>query len=293
MSKTSWRMILLVVFLAMSVCPAPGQILTVDPEADPLPVHKVRHLGTTLSGTSGLITIPTPDFQDERKVSATYKGGLTKRDVTFNNTRYRTTKAEHFTGAAWNVKENLELSVLNLRYDRSSSPNLPGLNYYEDATTFGLKYSAHNNEQDLCMGVSFAPMDALEMNRADLFQIEHLRNVYLTVSEEIASSCYGYLSLKDCFTDKQKVDLGRGQIVEMSPKQFLVSGVGLEYCWNESVSLFCEGKFSNYRDLFNEDATRFSLNAGLRFGFKNAQAEILGMSLDSDPFTYFGGSIGF
>jgi hypothetical protein len=282
------------IFLVLSlIVPGEAQILTVDPEAEQLPVYKPMHLGTTLSGTTGLISIPTPDIQEDRTTILTYKGGITKRDLTFNRTRYRLSKNEHFTGLAYQAKPNLELTVLNLRYERSADPYLAGLSYYEDSTTFGMKYSTHNAEQDMCMGFSFAPMDAYELNRADLSQIENLRHAYLTVSEKLAKALYGYLNLKYCFTDKQKIDLGLGQIMTLEPKQFLISGIGLEYAWKDSVSLFCEGKFANYRDLYMEDSTRASFNAGVRFGSRNAQIEVLGLSLEKDPYTHIGANVGF
>ncbi len=294
MIRTRFKVFILVLLSIILVASRSfGQILTVDPEVEQLPVYKPMHLGTTLSGTTGLISIPTPEIQEDRTAIVTYKGGITKRDLTLNRTRYRLSKNEHFTGLVYQAKPNLELSVLNLRYERSADPLLAGLTYNEDSTTFGMKYSTHNAEQDLCMGFSFAPMDAYELNRADLSQIENLRHVYLTISEKLAKAFYGYLNLKYCFTDKQKIDLGLGQTLTLEPKQFLVSGVGLEYAWNDSVSLFCEGKFANYRDLYKDDSTRASFNAGVRFGTRNAQLEVLGLSLEKDPYLYLGASVGF
>jgi len=292
MKNRDFGFLVLVFFLGLSV-QGWSQVLAIDPDDMKAPTVKATHLGTTLSGSSGLLTIPTPDFQEDRQVSLTYTGGISKGDLTLGTGSYRISKDEHFTGLAWNVKPNLELTAMNLRYERSSDPALAGLNYREDATTFGMKYSTQNGDQDFCMGFSYAPMSAAQLNNADLMQVETLRNAYMTVTEEIASGFYGHLNLKESFTDKQKIDLGNGQTFKMNPKQFLVSGIGLEYVLKDAASIFCEGKFYNYRDLFREGSDQFSFNAGLRFGLRNIQLEVLGFSLNQNPVTYLGGSVGF
>ncbi len=286
---------LVLFFLSLCLFPAlvSAQILEVENEKLKEKAYRIPHVGLTLSGTSGLITIPTADFQEDRTAILSYKYGLTKQEAMFNNTKYDIEKNEHFGAVAINIERNLEFSVNYLKYKRSSEPALAGLNYWEDATAFGLKYSTHNGPQDFCFGVNYAPMTAEEMNKADLWQLEHLRSVYMTVTEDVNDSIRGYIHLKTTSTDDQKLDLGNGQQIKIDRKDFLTSGLGLEYTTSPNFALILEGQFFNYRDIFKDDSTRFSLNGGMRFGSQNLSIEVAGLSLNKDPRGTVGAAIGF
>lgn len=270
-----------------------GQILVMDPDDFGTPEYREAHTGVTLAGTSGLITVPTADFTERGAVRVSYKGGITKRDLNFNGVAYKTSKNEHYTAATYNIDDNLELSINHLEYERSSKPTLAGLTYHEDSTAFGMKYSAHNGRQDFCFGVAFAPMDAEELNKADLWQLEHLRTVYLTVTEGITDSLQEYMHAKTCSTDEQNIALGGGQVLKINRKDFLASAIGLELSHARMGSFFCEGQFFNYRDLFAKDSVRFSFNAGLRFGKGRYFGEVFGLSLNQDPRMMLGVNAGF
>lgn len=249
--------------------------------------------GMCLAGTSGLISVPTPDLQAEGNVCLSYKTGLTNRDILAEKTLYSLEKNERWISAAYSIKSNLEVSLNHLQYERSSSPYVGVLNYTEDSTGFGMKYSTHFESQEFCFGGVFAPMSATEINNADLVQIENLRSVYLTMGENLSEKLRGYLNLKHCFTDDQKIVFPSGRTLKFDKKEFLVSAIALDYTPAKNVSIMLESQFMNYSDFYNQDGDRVSINAGVRGGSDAVQAEIFMTSLNVEPDFRFGLNFGF
>ena len=275
-----------------------GQVLEVVPdEVEAAPkIERVAHIGSCYTGSSGLVTIPTPDFQDT-KVAFTYKAGTWEQNINLANNKVELDKDEYLASLRLNLSPHVEFSVSQLKYERKTDPISPAtqnLNYKEDATSFGMKYSAHHGAKDICIGFTFAPMTAQELNLADIEQIENLRNAYLTVSESINEKTSGYLHLASVFTKKQEIDFGNGIIQKINRKDILIGGLGLEYSFADYVSFFGEYKVGNYRDIFTKDSVRHRFHAGVRVGSKNIQAELTGMNLSEDnPTMVFGGTLAF
>jgi hypothetical protein len=277
----------------MVPCIVQGQVLEVVPDEMGEVIERPAHIGTCYSGSSGLVTIPTPDFQ-ESTAGFSYKTGTWKNDLNIGGKLVKVEKDEQTAGIRFNLSPHVELSANHLRYERRSDPLTKGLSYKEDTTAFGMKYSAHHGSKDICLGFTFAPMSAEELNLADIEQIENLRNVYLTISEEVAQNFTGFLNLTSAFTKKQKMDFGSGIIQEINRKDILIGSFGLEYGVADSASVFCEYKVGNYRDIFQDDSTRHRFHAGFRVGTNNIQAEVLGMNLsESNPTMVLGGTLAF
>jgi hypothetical protein len=259
-------------------------------------IERVAHIGSCYTGSSGLVTIPTPDFQDT-KVAFTYKAGTWEQDINLANNKVELDKDEYLAGIRLNLSPHVELSVSQLNYERKTDPvtaKTQNLNYKEDATSFGMKYSAHHGAKDICLGFTFAPMSAQELNLADIEQIENLRNAYMTVSESINEQTSGYLHLASVFTKKQEIDFGKGIVQKVNRKDILIGGLGLEYSFANYFAVFGEYKVGNYRDIFTKDSVRHRFHAGIRLGSKNIQAELTGMNLSEDnPTMVFGGTLAF
>lgn len=251
-------------------------------------------IGGTFSGASGLITIPTSDFQD-RQMGFSYKKAYSKSSLNINNAKVNLEKDEFFASLRANINPNLEVSLSRLKYIRASNPStIAGLNFRNEHYGLGMKYSIKYAENDVCVGFNFTPMSAEELNRADIEQIESLRNFYITMSEKISKDLNGYLNVTSAFTKNQQVDFGGGVVQKINRKDIIISSVGLEYNIAKTATVFTEAKFGNYRDLFKSDAIRHRIHAGLRFGVQNFELELLGLNLSEDnPTAVFGGSIGF
>jgi len=251
------------------------------------------HLGATLSGASGLISIPTPDFQS-RKMGFSYRKGYVKSSMISNNQKIHLEKDEFFASLRANIKPNLELSASRLKYIRASNPTIKGLNFENEHYGVGLKYSTHLSNHNMCVGFNFTPMTAEELNLADIEQIENLRNVYVTMSERISDNLDGYLGLSTAFTKKQTIDFGGGFVQKLDRKEMLIASVGLEYKLGKSAALFGEAKFGNYRDIFKQDSVRHRIHGGFRAGLDNFQLEVMALNLtETNPTMVFGGSLGF
>jgi len=252
--------------------------------------------GTTLSGNTGLITIPIPARKKEKTAGASFKFNNVKNDLMVNGAKIKVEKDEYIYGVRYNARPNLEISLNNLRYERTSDPAMAGLNSTRDHVSGGMKYTTNIDEKQFCMGFNFAPMSAKEMNMADIEQIESLRNVYFTMAESITSNFTGYMNLSSVFTNNQKIDFGNGVIQKVNRKDILLGGIGLEYKIADSASVFGEAKFGNYRDFdyFKKDSVRHRIHAGARVGSENAALELMGLNVtDGDPTFVIGGSLGF
>lgn len=252
--------------------------------------------GTTMSGNTGLVTIPIPARKKEHTAGASFKFNNTTGDLLVNGTNVRIEKDEYVYGVRYNARPNLEISLSNLHYERSSNPVLAGVDTDKDHVAAGMKYTTNIDEKEFCMGFNFAPMSAKEMNMADIEQIESLRNVYFTMAETITSNFTGYMNLSSVFTNNQKIDFGNGVIQKVNRKDILLGGIGLEYKIADSATVFGEAKFGNYRDFdyFKKDSVRHRIHAGARVGSENAALELMGLNVtDGDPTFVIGGSLGF
>ncbi|HMM61769.1 MAG TPA: hypothetical protein PKC25_16755, partial [Candidatus Rifleibacterium sp.] len=192
-------------------------------------VEHARVGGTTMSGNTGLITIPVPARKKEQTAGASIKFSNVTSDLGVNGTNVRIEKDEYIYGVRYNARPNLEISLSNLHYERSSNPGLVGIDTKKDHVAAGMKYTTNIDEKEFCMGFNFAPMSAKEMNMADIEQIESLRNVYFTMAESITSNFTGYMNLSSVFTNNQKIDFGNGVIQKVNRKDILLGGIGLEY----------------------------------------------------------------
>ena len=259
-------------------------------------VEHARVGGTTMSGNTGLVTIPVPARKKEHTAGASFKFNNTTGDLLVNGTNIRIEKDEYVYGVRYNARPNLEISLSNLHYERSSNPVLAGVDTDKDHVAAGMKYTTNIDEKEFCMGFNFAPMSAKEMNMADIEQIESLRNVYFTMAETITSNFTGYMNLSSVFTNNQKIDFGNGVIQKVNRKDILLGGIGLEYRIADSATVFGEAKFGNYRDFdyFKKDSVRHRIHAGARVGSENDALELMGLNVtDGDPTFVIGGSLGF
>lgn len=296
------------VILTVSRDPAVGQVLEALPDSHERStgrnskvvkeeaVEHARVGGTTMSGNTGLVTIPIPARKKEHTAGASFKFNNTTGDLLVNGTNVRIEKDEYVYGVRYNARPNLEISLSNLHYERSSNPVLAGVDTDKDHVAAGMKYTTNIDEKEFCMGFNFAPMSAKEMNMADIEQIESLRNVYLTMAETISSNFTGYMNISSVFTNNQKIDFGNGVIQKVNRKDILLGGIGLEYKIADSATVFGEAKFGNYRDFdyFKKDSVRHRIHAGARVGSENAALELMGLNVtDGDPTFVIGGSLGF
>ena len=295
--------IILVTILSVLVLnSAHAQVLEAVPEVkrradaieEAVPAIEMNNmLGTTMSGTSGLVSIPAPDYA-EKGVHVSYKSNTSKSSIFAAGTNVDLEKDEKFIGIRGKVNQHLELSAGHLSYDRTSSPVMTGLNFSKDHYSFGMKYSAPFEDKQMCMGFTFTPMTAEELNLADIEQIENLRNIYLTVSEKVNDKLTGYMNLTSAFTKKQKIDFGNGITRKLDRKDIFVGAFGLDYQFGSYASFFGECRFGNYRDIFIDESVRYRIHAGMRFGSDAFQLEVMGLNLtEEEPVLVVGGNIGF
>ncbi len=260
---------------------------------DALPEY---HLGSTMSGTSGLITIPTPDYNEKTKFIISGKGSSCDYNMNLNGQKVKNTKDESIVNLRYNPKPEFEVSATNLSYKRTNDANIKNIESDDNVTSFGMKYTAGNDGKNYCFGFNFAPMSSEDMNNLDIEQLEHMRNIYFSFSEEINDRFSGYINVGTSFTKKQTIWVNNTDSIEIDKKNIVYGGIGLEYRIASSMEIFGEFKVANYRDFeaYQDNPDRHRAHVGVRFGNDNFQLECVGMNITGDdPNVVFGGAIGF
>lgn len=254
------------------------------------------HLGAAMSGTSGLATIPTPDFNEKIKLSISGKSSSTDYDMKIGGIKVTNTKDESITSLRYNPKPELELSVTNLKYKRTNDANIKSLESKDNVVAGGMKYTNESNGKNFCLGFNFAPMSAEDMNNLDIEQLESMRNIYFTFSDQINNKFSSYFNIGSSFTKDQKIEISPGNAIDIEKKNIVYGGIGIEYHLSENSTLFGEFKVANYRDFeaYQDKPNRHRANIGVRFGSDRFQLEIIGMNFTGDePNLVLGGTIGF
>lgn len=249
--------------------------------------------GHTFSGATGLVTIPTANFQ-QTTVGISWKRCFDQNRIRVLSRDIITEKEERYYSIRYNPLKELELTFNKHSFNRTTVPEITSMNFSNRFFGFGAKYSFEHGEQDVAFGFTFTPMSASEMNSIDLQQLEAMRNLYLTFSEEVAKNLVGHLNVTHSFTRRQKVELSDGSSETIPRNNILHLCAGIEYHCVGLGNIFGEVRFGNYRDFFENDSVRYTFNAGLRLGTDNLNGEILGLNLSGRyPTLVFGANMAY
>ncbi|MBF0545683.1 MAG: hypothetical protein HQM08_14665 [Candidatus Riflebacteria bacterium] len=234
----------------------------------------------TFQGCYGLLTVPTPNLGDERKLGVSFKSGYGKSNTTFGLNSYSLSKTENWQALTYRLNRDFELTANFLRYSRKTAP-VSDFNGSGFANGFGVKYTVP--WQDLCFGFQWTPISANEIDKLDLFQLEHLRTIYVTATEDFRKNIFAFLNLKSCYTAKKEVEISSTEIQEIGQKNFLIGTLGLEYKESPKFSWICELECYNYRELLVKHPNSCAFNLGYRRTNKDFQLELSGLDLLSNP----------
>ncbi len=271
--KFSWLAALLLVFLCPGLLAALGQ-----------------PGGVTLSGSSGLLTLPTPDSR-----SGVYGFGCkvnqARGNASFEGRAIDLEKDETILSGHWKYDEEIELSLSYLSYDRVSIPELSGSARH---TGIGVKITPKEGEADFCYGFNYTPMNTFESMLADIEQIESLRNVYATFADTLSANMTGYLNLSAAFAGKQKIVFSDGSRRDVDRNDIYTGTLGIEWAMRSGFSAIAEWKIGHYREMMSEDTVRYRFHGGFRFSGERYGIEISAYNLnDPDPVLGAGGVMNF
>lgn len=246
--------------------------------------------GVTLAGSTGLVTIPTPDFASASR-SIAFKYNVSDGSIFYNNSRVELSKDEMVLSARAKLDAEVEVSLVHLSYDRRSIAQLTG-----SARHYGLgvKYSPKNEANDMCVGFNFAPMTTSESILADVEQIESLRNVYVTVGEALSARVSGYLNVAAAFAGRQKIEFSDGTRRDVTRNDIYTATLAFACHLRNSLELYTEFKIGHYRNLLTGDSVRYRMHAGLRTGNEKYNLELTGFNVnENDPTLGLGVNMNF
>jgi len=246
--------------------------------------------GMTLGGSSGLITVPIPDFEPESR-SMAFKVSSYDGHNDYNGQIFSESKNERVISLRNKFSAEIEASLVNMNFKRTSLANFSG-----NASLFGLgiKISPMEGERDFCYGCNFAPMTNSESLQADIEQIESLRNLYATFQERLSARILGFFNISAAFAGSQKIIFPDGSKREVDRNDIYSGTLGAKIQTGRTTEFLCEFKTGHYRDLFSEDSVRYRLHAGFRLNIHSGEIEILVYDLSStDPTAGLGFSMNF
>lgn len=271
--KFSWLAALLLVFLC------PGLLTAVEQPG-----------GVNLSGSSGLLTVATPDSRPTGYGFAA-KVNQARSSASFEGRPIDLEKDETIVSGRWKYDEEIELALVYLSYDRVSIPELSGSARH---TGIGVKVTPKDGEKDFCYGFNYAPMNTFESMLADIEQIESLRNVYATFADTLSANMTGYLSLSAAFAGRQKIVFSDGSRRDVDRNDIYTGSLGVEWKLRSGFSAIAEWKIGHYREMMTEDTVRYRVHGGLRFSGERYGIEISAYNLnDADPVLGAGGVMNF
>jgi len=270
----------LIFFLGISVCSL----------CMPATLAAGRDVGTTLAGSSGLLTVPVPDRSVSGR-SFAVKFNRAEGKVTYNNQPVSLSKNEGIISVRNKFDAELEGSLVLLAYDRKSLPQLTGsVEHYG----VGCKVTTEGEDEDFCYGFNYAPMDTRESMLADIEQIESLRNVYATFAEKFNDRITGYLNLSAAFAGRQRIEFSDGSRRDVKRNDIYTGTFAATCRFRERIHLIGEFKVGHYRNMLVTEETRYRLHAAVRFAGDRFNYELAGYNLnDADPVIGVGGNMKF
>ncbi|HPT45528.1 MAG TPA: hypothetical protein PLM07_06485 [Candidatus Rifleibacterium sp.] len=267
------RLFLLLLPLALAVSPAYG-----------------GNSGTTFAGSSGLFTVPVPDFSATGRGLA-FKSNSFDGRLNYQNQTIDTGKDEQLISIRNKFSSEIEMSLVNVNFRRrglaalSGSANLYGI---------GVKVSPDEGDRDFCYGFNVAPLTNRESLLSDIEQIESLRNLYATFHEKMSRRIDGYLSLSVAYAGSQKIEFADGSRREKDRNEIYTGTLGASMQIGHGAMFICEFKTGHYRDLLSDDTVRYRLHSGLRLNLSRGTIEAVVYDLTNADMTIgFGGGVNF
>ncbi len=246
--------------------------------------------GVTLSGSSGLLTIATPDSRPAGYGFAC-KVNQARGSAGFEGRRIDLEKDETIFSGRWKYDEEIELALVYLSYERLSIPELSGSAAH---TGIGVKVTPQDGGKDFCYGFNYAPMNTFESMLADIEQIESLRNLYATFADALTADLTGYLNISAAFAGRQKIVFSDGSRRDVDRNDIYTGSLGFEYRLRRGFSAVAEWKIGHYREMMSEDTVRYRFHGGLRFSGERYGIEVSAYNMnDTDPVLGVGGMMNF
>ena len=246
--------------------------------------------GTTFAGSSGLLTVPVPDFSATGRGLA-FKSNSFDGQLNYENQLIDTGKDEQVLSIRNKFSREIEMSVVNVNFRRRGLAALSG-----SASLYGIgvKVSPDEGERDFCYGFNVSPLTNRESLLSDIEQIESLRNLYTTFHEKLARRIDGYLHLSVAWTGSQKIEFADGSRREKDRNEIYTGTLGASVQIGHGAMFICEFKTGHYRDLLSDDTVRYRLHSGLRLNLSRGSLEAVVYDLTNTDLTIgFGGSVNF
>ncbi|HOY66042.1 MAG TPA: hypothetical protein PLP29_04085 [Candidatus Ozemobacteraceae bacterium] len=240
----------------------------------------------SLDGRPGLLTMAVPVGTATRLITGSVRHGIAEGDVSIRGRTIRETKHETWISAAARLHPHVLFIATHLASSRDTSPTTVGIDGDAGITAGGVHIEVP--EKSLAFGGSYTQLTAGDMGRIDLSQLEHLRHVYVTVSDELARNLRGYLQLKEAFSQEYTAVYPDGRQIRVPLKRVVIGTVGAMRRFRTGLTLFGETQMFDDEDFLYYGDDHYSVNAGCRLQYSRFSAELSARSLNRTPTWYFG-----
>lgn len=230
------------------------------------------------------MAIPVGTFSNSLEYAFRY--GMASGKVNVRGRDIHEDKQEIWLSANARLHPNILFVVNHLSTSRDTSPLVSGVDGSSGVTAVG--FHVETPENSMAFGGSYADLSGGNMGTLDIAQLEHLRHIYITVSDDIYNDIKGYLQFKQAFSQKYTAVFpdGRRKVVPM--KRAIVGTVGAVRTMKKGASLFGEAQYFDDEDFLYYGSDHYSVNIGYRLQRSRYSMELAARSINQTPTWYLG-----
>ncbi|OQA05380.1 MAG: hypothetical protein BWY66_02520 [bacterium ADurb.Bin374] len=242
--------------------------------------------GITVDGRPGLLTMAVPVGTLTRKLEYTLRYGLGEGDVSIRGRDVTEKKDEIWLSANARLHPHVLFVATYLSTSRATTPSISGIDGITGVLAGGFHVEVPEN--NMAFGGSYADLSAANMQHLDLAQLEHLRHVYITVTDKIYQDIQGYLQVKQALSQKYTAVFPDGRRKNIPMKRAIIGTLGAERAMKRGASLFGEAQIFDDSDFLYYGSDHYAVNLGYRMKRSRYSVEMAVRSINNSPTWYIG-----
>lgn len=243
--------------------------------------------GVSLSGSTGLIELPTAFISSHGFFNANSHILYTDSNFSMQNTRYSSEKLEFVTNLNYGFRRNAEcgFNVINVKNDIVST--LSNFNYRvrKDFVTFNIKWSTPYKGKAVAFGAQYTNLTNEEQLLMDYMDLEKMNGVYVTMSDQVSPRLFTTFTLKNTFVRSVNIPP-----IHIEKQDLTIAGAGIEYRWGyTSLLAECKKLWGDYINGSND----FAFNAGVRYRHYRITWDFAAVNLNNGSDAIYTGGVGY
>lgn len=230
------------------------------------------------------MAIPVGTFSNSLEYTLRY--GIAKGNISIRGQDVQEDKREIWLAANARLHPNILFVATHLSTSRDTSPVVNGIDGSTGVTAVG--FHIETPENNMAFGGSYADLSAGNLGHLDISQLEHLRHVYITVTDTLYRDINGYLQVKQAFTQKYTAVFPDGRRKTVPLKRAIIGTLGAVRAMKRGAVLFGEAQIFDDNDFLYYGSDHYALNIGYRLQRSRFSLELAARSINQTPTWYLG-----